>query len=216
VGINGTHYRQNKQWDPPSGWKVPQQLRVLILGLSTSNEALSSLSFPPGNRLQLLYIHCYTPYTPYEEPPRSLPASLFFNLDSLKVLHLCLSSLEGLPNELVSHARGLRAIILELCSQLKELPSDLGKLTHLKAIVLNGCESLRTLPDSIMQLPELQILDIRGPAGLVDTFDYEQNGWQEMPHITKWLNSKMTLTLTTDYNGLDGIKFAASRPSHTV
>jgi hypothetical protein len=146
------------------------------------------------------------------EPPTSLPASLCVNLDSLKVLHFGWSLLEGLPNELVSHACGLRAIVLEGCWRLKELPGDLGKLTHLEAIVLRHCDSLSRLPDSIMQLPKLQVLDIIGHKGLVDTFDYEHNGWPEMPHITKWLNITMTPTLNKGHKGqLYGITFATSR-----
>lgn len=211
MGINSVFGTADTLWGLPSGWKVPQQLRVLKINFPT-DEALSSLSFPSGNRLQLLYIKWHLPHTPHSEPPTSLPASLFVNLDNLKMLHLHAPKIERLPQELASHARGLRAIALQYCYGLQELPTNLGSLTHLEAIVLQHCNSLRRLPDSITQLPGLQLLEITGRnAVLVETFNWQQNGWPEMPRITKWLNTTMTPILDSRKSRLYSVKFVASR-----
>jgi hypothetical protein len=96
VGISGAIGILDTPWDLPSGWKVPQQLRVLKIS-GASNEALSSLSSPSGNRLQLLYINWWLQHELNIRLPISPPASLFVNPDSLKVLHLNNYALQGLP-----------------------------------------------------------------------------------------------------------------------
>jgi Leucine-rich repeat (LRR) protein len=79
------------------------------------------------------------------------------NVQCLQWLHLHISRIEKLPNDLV-HCFHLHVLDLSQCHNLKKLPTSIGKLMDLRQLYLSGCYKLKELPSSISELTALQKL----------------------------------------------------------
>ena len=116
---------------------------------------------------------------------QTLPANLFKGMSGLKVLSLRGMSFPLLPQS-IHVLQNLRALHLEICeltdvsaigalrkleilsflgSDIRELPREMGNLSHLKVLDLSKCHSLRRIPpgllSSLSHLEELYMLGVR-------------------------------------------------------
>ncbi|KAI8028669.1 Disease resistance protein [Camellia lanceoleosa] len=85
---------------------------------------------------------------------KSIPASFFEQMTSLKVLDLCHTGIELLPSSL-SKVIGLKVLYLSYCEYLKELPSSFGKLEHLEVLDIRG-SGFNNIPSYIGNLNGLR------------------------------------------------------------
>ncbi|GMP39468.1 hypothetical protein CsSME_00010288 [Camellia sinensis var. sinensis] len=85
---------------------------------------------------------------------KSIPASFFEQMTSLKVLDLCHTGIELLPSSL-SQVIGLKVLYLSYCEYLKELPSSFGKLEHLEVLDIRG-SGFNNIPSYIGNLNGLR------------------------------------------------------------
>ncbi|KAJ8648699.1 hypothetical protein MRB53_001722 [Persea americana] len=111
---------------------------------------------------------------------RNIPADLFVHLRHIRILHLCGYQITELPESIgnllqlrlfylswtkierlpksVTRLYNLQALMLEYCSQLVELPSDLSNLVSLRYLSLRGCAV--SIPPRIGRLTSLQMLEV--------------------------------------------------------
>jgi len=83
------------------------------------------------------------------------------NIQCLQWLHLHISKIEKLPNDLV-HYFHLHVLDLSQCHNFKKLPTSIGKWMALQQLYFSRCYKLKELPSSIGQLMALQKLDLLG------------------------------------------------------
>ncbi|UKE78668.1 leucine-rich repeat domain-containing protein [Xanthomonas graminis] len=74
------------------------------------------------------------------------------HLRKLQQLNLERTRIQDLQ-QAVCELPNLKKLHLKNCTELRSLPSNLGRLQQLEELDLRGCNNLRTLPESISQLP---------------------------------------------------------------
>lgn len=100
---------------------------------------------------------------------RNIPNIIFSSIFNYKVLNLCQSSLESLP-ESIGNYLPLEELDLSFCDQLQSLPESIGKLKNLKSLNLLGTRELTTLPNSIFNLPstcEIRLIETSIPSAFI-------------------------------------------------
>jgi hypothetical protein len=89
------------------------------------------------------------------------------------------SNLKELPSS-IGRLNALQKLDLNECSKLKKLPSSIGQLNTLKEFDLSGCYNLKELPSCIGQLNAHWKFDLNGCAS-----------WKNYCHLlVNWMHSK--------------------------
>ena len=92
----------------------------------------------------------------------TLPESIG-KLRNLKVLDLCLNSIETLPDS-IGQLKNLRELNLSQC-WIYSLSDSICQLENLQEFYLSDCENLQALPENIGQLHNLIYLNLGGECG---------------------------------------------------
>nr|XP_048323891.1 disease resistance-like protein DSC1 [Ziziphus jujuba var. spinosa] len=91
-----------------------------------------------------------------------LPPTLQYHCKLSSLNLRCCSKLEKLP-EL---SRNLKELVLEGCTEIKEVPSSFGSLDKLKSLNLRNCKALMNLPSSTSNMDSLKSLSLSACASI--------------------------------------------------
>jgi disease resistance protein RPS2 len=105
-------------------------------------------------------------------------APQFSNFPKLRILNLCNSQFNSLPEQL-GDLENLVYLNLSECFLLRILPDTVWKLRNLKCLLLWDCEKLEYLPSGMTGLTSLQRLDTR----FCDNWRWGEHTVSEMPTI---------------------------------
>ncbi|RWR88042.1 disease resistance-like protein [Cinnamomum micranthum f. kanehirae] len=130
---------------------IPAKLPEDVMRISLMHNNIEVLSGEPKCQ------HLLTLFLQYNPLWKISLDSYFNHMCSLRILNLSFTRIKSLPDS-VSSLKQLRALILNWCSDLKEVPS-LEELKELRVLDLSGT-NIRELPSGVEAMVYLQRLDL--------------------------------------------------------
>ncbi|KAK4425811.1 putative disease resistance protein RGA1 [Sesamum alatum] len=92
-------------------------------------------------------------------PPKGNKSRVPFTIWQAEQLRSCFCGTNEIPLNLFSRLRRVRLLSLHACN-LKEIPKEIGKLTHIRYLDVSSNSDIKDLPETIYDLYYLHTLDI--------------------------------------------------------